>query len=80
MRILPFLAALACALPLAAQPVPLHWLDGSAPAAAQGVTWGVPWPQGKLRKGDPLKLETGAGQAVPLQTWTLKWFVGVFPV
>jgi hypothetical protein len=74
MRVLPFLSALACALPLTAQTVPLHWLEGPAPTAAQGVTWGVPWPQGKLHKGDPLKLTTAAGQAVPLQSWPLAYW------
>jgi len=74
MRVLSFLTALACALPLAAQPVPLHWLDGPSPAAAQGVTWGVPWSQGKLHKTDSLKLETAAGQSVPLQTWPMAYW------
>ena len=74
MRLLSLLPALACALPLAGQPVPLHWLDGPAPAVAQGVTWGVPWSQGKLHKGDTLKLETASGQAVPLQTWPMAYW------
>ncbi|MCK7559824.1 hypothetical protein MKQ70_34745 [Chitinophaga sedimenti] len=30
--------------------VPLHWLDGTAPATGAGVTWGVPWPRGVIKK------------------------------
>ena len=25
----------------------IHWLDGRAPAAMTGTTWGVPWPRGQ---------------------------------
>ena len=27
----------------------VRWLDGGAPAVAQGVTWGTPWPRGRQR-------------------------------
>ena len=74
MRVFRLLPALACALSLAAQPVPLHWLDGPPAAVSQGVTWGVPWSQGKLHTADALKLVTAAGQSVPLQTWPMAYW------
>jgi hypothetical protein len=63
--VLPFLAA--------AQPVSLNWLDKSAPPARQGVTWGVPWPEGKVKKGATFTL-TAAGKPVPVETWPLAYW------
>jgi hypothetical protein len=71
----PLLVALA--LPLAtvvAQPVSVHWLDGKTPAAADGVSWGVPWPKGQLHASDPLALHTAAGSSVPMQSWPLAYW------
>ncbi|WP_202412840.1 exo-rhamnogalacturonan lyase family protein [Duganella lactea] len=55
----------------------LHWLEG-VPASFQGVTWGVPWPQGRV-PGDA-RFELGpdgrAVQSWPLAYWpdgSLKW-------
>lgn len=53
----------------AADPVTLHWLGGTAPAAPNGITWGVPWPKGALPKETSLALTTADGTALPLQTW-----------
>src|SRR5690348_11079285 len=50
---LAFLLAACCGLPAAAQSVPsveLKWLGDKPPAAPMGVSWGTPWPQGKVRK------------------------------
>jgi len=49
--------------------VPLRWLDGGAPPALVGATWGVPWPRGTLARGQELSLATAAGTAVPVQSW-----------
>ena len=38
---------------------PLRWLEGGAPAALVGTTWGVPWPRGVLARGQELSLTTG---------------------
>jgi hypothetical protein len=54
--------------------VALDWLGGVAPAADGGVSWGVPWPKGRLQKGDHLELQTKAGASVPLQTWPLAYW------
>ncbi|WP_205746749.1 exo-rhamnogalacturonan lyase family protein [Duganella callida] len=45
---------------LAPDDTPLHWLDGAAPPAFQGVTWGVPWPQGRVASDSGFEL-SGAG-------------------
>ena len=29
----------------------VRWLDGSAPAAHPGTTWGMPWPRGRHAAG-----------------------------
>lgn len=59
----------------------LHWLDGKAPAAVAGTTWGTPWPRGKYTKETTFALRAAGGEEVPVQTWslatwpdgTLKW-------
>jgi hypothetical protein len=69
----------------------LHWLDG-APASFQGVTWGVPWPQGRVPADSAFVLQPdgAAGhrpgqhrvQSWPLAYWpdgTLKWSAHALP-
>jgi hypothetical protein len=58
----------------APSPVTLDWLGGVAPTADDGVSWGVPWPEGQLQKGDHLGLKTRTGESVPLQTWPLAYW------
>ncbi|MCW6007027.1 hypothetical protein K1W54_20935 [Micromonospora sp. CPCC 205371] len=61
--------------------VPLRWLEGGAPQALVGATWGVPWPRGALTRDQQLALTTSDGAAVPVQSWpigywpdgTIKW-------
>ncbi len=69
--------SLAAALPparAAAAPVQLHWLDQPAPATAQSVSWGVPWPAGAVPRDAAFNLADAAGHAVPLQTWPLAYW------
>jgi len=54
--------------------VALDWLGRAAPAADDGVSWGVPWPKGRFQKGDALVLQTRAGASVPVQTWPLAYW------
>jgi len=56
------------------QSVSLNWLDGTSPASRQGVSWGVPWPKGKLKPGDPLTLAGPGGKRVPVQSWPLAYW------
>jgi hypothetical protein len=67
------LASLAlCAAARAAEPqsIPLHWLEGT-PAITNGVTWGVPFPEGKYQKTTPFAIHDAAGKYVALQSWPL---------
>jgi hypothetical protein len=57
-----------------APPVTLNWLDGKPPSVAQSVSWGVPWPRGKVQKGDSLVLTTSSGQVVPAQVWPMAYW------
>jgi len=54
--------------------VTLNWLDHSAPLAREGVSWGVPWPQGKIQKNTALSLHAADGQAIPVQSWPLAYW------
>ncbi len=54
--------------------VPLHWLDGSAPPAPTGVSWGVPWPRGTIKKDQNFSLTAADGKLMPLQSWTLAYW------
>ncbi len=56
------------------EPVNLNWLDGRPPVVASGVSWGVPWPQGVVPKGEAFALVTADGKALPLQTWPLAYW------
>jgi len=69
---LAMLAGSAVAQPVS--PVKLNWLDGQPPAVPQGVSWGVPWPKGKLQPTDKLALTTADGKSVPMQTWTTAYW------
>ncbi|MBE7539129.1 MAG: Tat pathway signal sequence domain protein [Opitutaceae bacterium] len=51
--------------------VPLHWLEGGAPRASFGSTWGVSWPRGKFRPDATFALKSDAGEPVPVQNWPL---------
>ena len=53
--------------------VPLTWL-GAAPARSAGVTWGVPWARGELRRDDPLDLQDAEGRSQPVQSWPLAFW------
>ena len=48
--------------------VQLKWLDHSI-GEKKGVTWGIPWAQGALQKGEELALFELSGSEHPLQTW-----------
>ena len=65
----------------------LSWLEGQAPAASFGTTWGQPWAQGALKAKQALKLTSQTGQNIPLQTWptaywpdgSIKWTAHAVP-
>ncbi|HVU31825.1 MAG TPA: Tat pathway signal sequence domain protein [Opitutaceae bacterium] len=55
-------------------PVSVHWLGEKPPAMDTGVSWGVPWPEGTVPKGQAFSLTTVSGQKLPLQTWPLAYW------
>ena len=60
--------------------VELKWLEENT-VPSQGVTWGVPWEKGALKRDEELILENERGETVPVQSWpqaywpdgTVKW-------
>ena len=58
----------------AAEPVTLHWLGGTAPAAPVGVSWGVPWPKGAVQPATPMRLTTASGTRLDVQTWPVAYW------
>lgn len=62
--------------PLAPPPHPgtwLRWLDGAAPALHTGVTWGMPWPRGRVRRDAQFALRRD-GHDVGVQSWPLAYW------
>ena len=65
----------------------VRWLDGSAPAAHPGTTWGMPWPRGRHAAGTTFTLRNNQGAEVPSQSWplatwpdgSLKWTAHAVP-
>ena len=56
------------------EPVQLNWIDGQPPAVQQNVSWGVPWPKGKVQKNDSFTLKTADGKSIPVQTWPMAYW------
>ncbi|HUJ11386.1 MAG TPA: hypothetical protein VL171_15325 [Verrucomicrobiae bacterium] len=52
----------------------LNWLDQAPPSAPVGVSWGTPWPKGKIEKGESLALVDAHGKSLPVQTWPLAYW------
>jgi hypothetical protein len=52
----------------------VRWLDDRAPAIAQGITWGTPWPRGKQKAGRAFALRDRANKLLPLQSWALAYW------
>ncbi len=62
---------------IAANPGPgnwVRWLDDRASPIPQGVTWGTPWPRGKLKSARHFALRNSSGQLLPLQSWPLAYW------
>src|SRR5262245_13928411 len=56
-----------------AQPT-MRWIDGAAPSAPVGTTWGVPWPRGEHARNTSFALRSAGGDAVPVQSWPLAYW------
>jgi hypothetical protein len=51
----------------------VKWLNRK-PANPTGVSWGVPWKQGTLKREDSLSLENDKGEKTPLQSWPMAFW------
>jgi hypothetical protein len=67
-------AAPALAADAAPSPVPIKWLDPTPPPIAQGISWGVPWPRGAVKKDQSFTLLDAGGKSLPLQLWPLAYW------
>ncbi|MGA2266859.1 MAG: Tat pathway signal sequence domain protein [Bryobacteraceae bacterium] len=54
--------------------VAVGWLGGNPPPIDSGVSWGVPWPRGAVRKDQSFTLTTAEGKALPLQSWPMAYW------
>ncbi len=54
-----------------ARDVSINWLDASLPSKAVGVSFGVPWPRGEVRKDQAFSLTGAGGNSLPVQSWVL---------
>jgi hypothetical protein len=57
-----------------AEDIVLNWLDKTPPALAQGVSFGVPWPKGAVKKDQSFVLTAADGKILPVQNWTLAYW------
>jgi hypothetical protein len=57
-----------------ANSVSLNWLDGKPPAIRQSVSWGVPWPRGRVQKSDTFVLKDAEGKNIPVQSWPMAYW------
>src|SRR5580700_5334243 len=55
-------------------PTSVGWLGGTSPLADSGISWGVPWPRGAVRKDQSFTLTGADGKALPLQSWPLAYW------
>jgi hypothetical protein len=57
-----------------AEPLTLHWLDGTPSGLPGGTTFGVPFARGTVTGVDTLDLTSAGGEAVAFQAWpTATW-------
>jgi hypothetical protein len=54
--------------------VAINWLGGTPPPADAGVSWGVPFARGSVRREQTFALTAADGRALPLQQWPLAFW------
>ncbi|HTS63387.1 MAG TPA: hypothetical protein VMH28_15280 [Candidatus Acidoferrales bacterium] len=54
--------------------VSLNWLGGAEPGRDIGVSWGVPWARGAVRRDQTFALTAPDGRSLPLQQWPLAYW------
>jgi hypothetical protein len=63
--------------PAAANPASgnwVRWLDDRQSSVSQGVTWGSPWPRGKLRQATHFALRGTDDRTHPVHSWPLAYW------
>jgi len=70
---LAFLMCFGVVLTHAQQTVPLKWLN-AVPTRTTGVSWGVPWPQGQVKKTAAFVLSKADGGTIPVQSWSMAYW------
>lgn len=55
------------------KPISLNWLNGT-PKKESGVSWGVPWRQGEIKKATTFELIKADGSRQPVQTWDMAYW------
>lgn len=55
------------------EPIKLSWL-GNPPQLQSGVSWGVPLPEGTVKKSNNFILKNSRGEILPLQSWPLAYW------
>jgi len=51
----------------------LHWLN-KKPKDSTGISWGIPWERGTLKREDTICLQSSSGKKSPLQTWPMAFW------
>src|SRR5215471_13792759 len=54
--------------------VNINWLGGQVPGTEVGVSFGVPWARGTVRREQTFALTSSDGKALPLQQWPLAYW------
>ena len=54
--------------------VELKWLDSVKFLQPVGVSWGVPWGKGLIRKDQIFTLTSADGKSTPVQSWPLAYW------
>lgn len=53
--------------------VKLKWL-GKTPIVETGVTWGIPWKEGELKRDEKLVLVSASNKNIPVQSWSTAYW------
>ena len=55
-------------------PVKLAWIEKSITPFSEGLTWGVPWPKGRLKPTQKFHLSNEEGKESFIQSWPLAYW------
>lgn len=55
------------------QAIALNWLNGT-PKKPTGISWGMPWKQGEIKKNTAFELRKSDGSKQPIQSWDMAYW------